>query len=107
MLNLPPMGQFQEAFPELKVPGPGETRVNRFQAVRRDQMIHLARAYEVQVPEGSTAKDLRRFLDAAYERGAFAPSNLKNKRELAMAQGLPPEQWPDEPKPAEALTLRK
>lgn len=95
MLNLPPTGQFQEAFPELKVPGPGETKLSRFQALRRDQMLHLAKAYAIQIPEGATAKDLRRFMDAAYERGAFDPKNLKDKLELAMAQGLPPEQWPE------------
>lgn len=97
MLNLPQTGQFQEPFPELKAPPPGETRVSRFQALRRNQILHLAKAYAIPVPEGATARDLRRYMDSAYERGAFDPRNLKDKRELAMAQGLPPEEWPAEP----------
>jgi len=85
--------QFQESKPESQIPGPNQINVPKMATLRRRQLLHLADAYGIEHPLDATKDQMVPLMMAAESNGAFEREPV-DRRKLAQAMELPPEQWP-------------
>jgi len=102
------MASFETPVPESRIPGPGQREATVWDDLRKRTLIHLAKAYDVYLPNpDGTKKEILPFMLAAEANGVFNKKPI-DERAAAMAH-YPnnPEMWPEEANVVEIADFEK
>jgi len=102
------MASFQSAAPEMDAVPPNQMEVTTWDKLRRRQIVHMAKAYGVNLPNPDAIKtQLIPFMQAAESNGAFRQKPV-NPRYLAMAMHPDdPSRWPEEAESVEVADFKQ